>query len=54
MANWYDDLSFKEAMEICIKSHDMIDRIECDIDQVIGEEANEEFHRDNLSGVKFV
>lgn len=40
--SWRDGLTDKECFESYIKSLDMRERIDCDIDQVILEEFNEE------------
>lgn len=48
---WYNNITDTEAM---IQALDFNDRLMCELNDVLGEELNEEIHRDNMRGVKSV
>ena len=48
---WYSNMTDTQAM---MQAIDFNDRLDCELDDVLGEELNEEIHRAEISGVKFV
>ena len=44
--NWYDNMTDNEAM---MQAIDFNDRLDCELSDVLGEELEEEMHREGLT-----